>query len=170
MKMAAWSLLGCSTGMKSESALLNRQAREFQFLKSSRRHRRDLAPVFDGLWRGTSSVADFAIGKIVLKLKSEKFKSQGVEHALIGSRRPGSRQNDEIAQPRREFFKAGFCTHAVFIFPGWFSATARKQYVVAFGGNSKFQNRRPAIRSVAGGRRGQSCIFFRVSVGEKSVD
>ena len=102
--------------------------------------------MFDGLWRGTSSVADFAIGKIVRKLKSEKFKSQGVEHALIGSPRAGARRTDEIAQPRREFFKAGFCTHAVFIFPGWFSATARKQYVVAFGGNSKFQNRKPKGR------------------------
>jgi len=44
----------------------------------------------------------------VLKLKSEKFERQGFEYARIGSARPATGRNDEIAQPRGELFKEGF--------------------------------------------------------------
>ncbi len=104
MKMPAWSLLRGSTRMKAESALLNRQARKIQFFKGCRRHSRDLGPMFDSLRRGSASVADSAIGQIVLKLKSEELQCQGLKDALIGGHRPRTRRNDEIAQPRREVF------------------------------------------------------------------
>src|SRR5437016_3175411 len=85
----------------------------------------------------TPGLAEPPIRGIVRILQREQFQRQLVKPALEGA---GVQQlgwhcstcgTHEFAQSRGEIREKGLVTHAVFILPGWFSATARKKYVAA---------------------------------------
>src|SRR5437870_1007105 len=120
MKVPAWLLLGRSARIKSECALLDRQAREIQFFEGCRGYSRDLAPMLDCLREGTSCLAKFAIDRVMFELKSKKFEREPVEYALAGSASLGPARTNEIAQALGKLFKSGFGSHAVLIYQAGF--------------------------------------------------
>ena len=65
----------------------------------------------------------------MLELKRKKFKSEGIERDAASAYSRICAATNEIAQTRSEPFKTGFASHAVFILPGWLTATAWKLFV-----------------------------------------
>jgi hypothetical protein len=141
MEMPAGLLPRGAAGMKHMGTRRRRQARNLPVLKSGCRQRRNLCPPFDFFWRCSPGLAKTAINRVVLELKCKKLVSQLLEAPpaivqWLGSlgagrgRRTLSGAIDKPTQTRSKLLETGLFAHAVFILPGWFSATAWTQYVL----------------------------------------
>src|SRR6185437_2482862 len=129
--MPARLLRGRSAGMKNVGAFFRRQAGNFEFLESGRRHRGNPGPMRNGMRENSARFAKLSVGGIVLELQREQHDRHAVEFnigmrlecgvlALLARQLTGA-NGDIIAHTRRKNRKFG--CHAVFLL-GWFSATA----------------------------------------------
>jgi hypothetical protein len=126
--------------MKYRFSIVWRQARNLELFESSGRKCRNLRPVFDVRRRPAQSLAVFPIGRVVLELQGEQLKSEflklrsGLSEFLARNGRLEPLPHHliyETSEPMCKSFNIVLGTHAVFILPGWFSATARGFYVHA---------------------------------------
>ena len=94
--MAAGLLQGGAAGMKNVAALFRWQRGEIELLESEGGHRRDVAPMPDGLRRGFSRLAKPAIWPIMRKLQREHGQRQFVEAGFVRAccRREGMALNE----------------------------------------------------------------------------
>lgn len=83
MEMAAGLLFRRAAGMKNGGAFFRRKAGQFQFLKSRRRHKRNLRPMLYLVRGQTACLANRPVSGIVLKLEGEEFQRHFVKRAVL---------------------------------------------------------------------------------------
>lgn len=130
VKMATWPVLSCAAGMKNSRAIMRREAAQFEILESGGRHCRNLPPVTKpGAFNYSFRLAEPSVGLIVLALERKQPSREPSKDFI----RPGAFclgcGLNQVTKVTRKFGKCGDGSHAVFILPGWFSATARDGYL-----------------------------------------
>src|SRR5439155_4209247 len=147
MKMPAGLLTGCATRVENCGALPVGQAGKVEVLESGRRYCRDLCPMPDRRRSRILCLAKCSIGRIVAELECKQLQREAVKMRLLESDRTVAGGIHEFPQPGSQPVEAGIEAHAVFICPGWFSATARKQYVTAKRSRCKGDSPHQPLRS-----------------------
>ena len=81
--MAARIFFRRAAGMKKSGAIIRREAGQLQFLERARRHKWNLRPMLDDLWREFSRFADFFVGGIEFELQRKKFERKRVKAFVL---------------------------------------------------------------------------------------
>ena len=128
VEMAAGAMFGRSAGMENFGALLRRKAGEFQVFEC---RPWNCGNIDEMRYFGRSEFARFtqpSIRQIMFELEAEEGESQGVEFNILSGSINGfpAGAMDEVVKPYPEVCECSIGSHAVFILPGWFSATAWK--------------------------------------------
>ena len=128
-------MLGRAAGMENGGSVLGWQTGEFQILECRGGDGRYSLPI---LWfrisRVGTSEAKISVWLVEFTLEFEQSQCQYSKGRVGPYGFPGP---DEPLKVTCEFRKFGDGLHAVFILPGWFSATAWKKYLAELMGHGK---------------------------------
>jgi len=128
--MVAWSVFGRATGMENGGSILGWQTRQFQVLECGRGDGRYFLAILQlEISYLSISEAKPSVWLVQFTLKFEQCRCE-VSKKILGpygfSICCGWDEGPEVACELRKF---GDGLHAVFILPGWFSATAWNRYL-----------------------------------------
>ena len=130
VKMAAWSVLGGAAGMKNVGSLIGGQTRQLEFLECRRGDGRYFFPFLrPEIFRFSSSEAKSPVRVVQFTLKFEQCRCELTKTITGPEGLSIQGGTDEAPELTCEFRKFGDGLHAVFILPGWFSATAWNIYL-----------------------------------------
>jgi hypothetical protein len=125
--MAAWSVFGRAAGMENGGSLIRRQTRQFQILECRGGDGRYFRPLLRvEIPHLSTSEAKTSVWLVEFTLELEQSQREFSKGRVGPYGFPGP---DEALEVTCEFRKFGDGLHAVFILPGWFSATAWNKYL-----------------------------------------